>query len=133
MRWLTRRPAHRVALHPSIPGSLRLWALAALTSLAGGLSAMAHGVRWDVALPVMLLAPMLAEHLPGHLDASARQHVCTVEGDAAVRYLQRLSTMQTVLTGLQPGPTRHELRRPAEIGQHVLWDAAGLLQTQDTC
>ncbi|MFF0142616.1 hypothetical protein ACFYRN_40065 [Streptomyces sp. NPDC005227] len=133
VRWLTRRPAHRVALHPSIPGSLRLWALAvALTSLVLGLSAMAHGAPWDVALPVMLLAPMLAEHLPGHLDARARQHVRTVEGDAAVRYLQRLSRVQTVLTGAATGTDRHELRRPAEIGQHVLWDAAGLLQTEDT-
>ncbi|MFF3151452.1 hypothetical protein ACFVRU_59670 [Streptomyces sp. NPDC057927] len=26
----------------------------------------------------------------------------------------------------------YELRRAAEIGQHLLWDAAGLLQTQDT-
>ncbi|MFI6340722.1 hypothetical protein [Streptomyces sp. NPDC050535] len=133
VRWLTRRPARRVALHPSAPGSLRPWTLAvALTSLAAGLVVIVHGAPWDMTLPVMLLAPMLAACVPGHLDACARQHVRTVHGDAAVRYLQRLTTVQTVLTGAATRTDRYELRRPAEIGQHVLWDAAGLLQHQDT-
>ncbi|MCX4919882.1 hypothetical protein [Streptomyces sp. NBC_00687] len=133
VRWLTRRPARRVAFNPSIPGSLRFWALAvALTTFVTGLFTVAHGAPWDVTLPVMLLTPMLADRLPGYLDARARQHVRTVHGAAAVGYFQRLTTVQTVLTRSATRTSRYELCRPAEIGQHVLWDAAGLLQDQDT-
>ncbi|MFI5685401.1 hypothetical protein [Streptomyces sp. NPDC051636] len=56
-----------------------------------GLFAIGHGVPADVALPAMLLAPVLAEHLPGRLDARARLHVRSVEGDGAVRCMQRLA------------------------------------------
>ncbi|MEU9545581.1 hypothetical protein [Streptomyces mirabilis] len=129
LRWLTRHPAQRFALAPTTPGSLRLSAAAiALISLL----AMGHGVPVDVALPAMLLAPILAEHLPGHLDARAREHVRSVVGDGACRYLQRLAALHTYLVQAAAGSDRHELRRAAEIGQHLLWDAAGLLQTQDT-
>ncbi|WP_415940256.1 hypothetical protein [Streptomyces sp. 039-1] len=133
VRWLTRRPARRVAFHPSIPGPLRFWALAvALTSFVTGLFTVAHGAPWGVTLPVMLLAPTLADRLPSHLDARTRQHVRTVHGAAAVGYFQRLTTLQTFLTRAATRTDRYELCRPAEIGQHVLWDAAGLLQDQDT-
>ncbi|XDO64617.1 hypothetical protein HEP84_58505 [Streptomyces sp. RLB1-33] len=133
LRWLTRRPAQRLGLAPTVPGSLRLLAFAvAVISLAVGLFAMAHGVPVDVALPGMVLAPLLAEHLPGRLDARAREHVRSVEGDGACRYLQRLASLHTSLVQAAAGSDRYELRRAAEIGQHLLWDAAGLLQTQDT-
>ncbi|MFJ7097162.1 hypothetical protein ACIQWL_44205 [Streptomyces mirabilis] len=133
LRWLTRHPAQRLALAPTIPGSLRLSAAAvALISLLAGLFAMSHGVPVDVALPGMVLAPLLAEHLPGRLDARAREHVRSVEGDGACRYLQRLAALHTSLVQAAAGSDRYELRRSAEIGQHTLWDAAGLLQTQDT-
>ncbi|MEN1889730.1 hypothetical protein [Streptomyces mirabilis] len=133
LRWLTRNPAHRIALAPTIPGSLRLSAAAvALISLLAGLFAMGHGVPVDVSLPGMVLAPILAEHLPGQLDARAREHVRSVEGDGACRYLQRLAALHTSLVQAAAGSDRYELRRAAEIGQHTLWDAAGLLQTQDT-
>ncbi|MET8291568.1 hypothetical protein ABZV80_41330 [Streptomyces sp. NPDC005132] len=133
LRWLTRRPAPRLALAPHIPGTLRAWAaITALTALAAGLLAMSRGVPWDVTLPAVLLAPLLAEHLPGQLDARARRHVRTVDGEAAVRYLQRLTTMQTVLDQATTDSDRYELRRSAEIGQHTLWEAAGLLENQDT-
>ncbi|MFF1603357.1 hypothetical protein ACFVYV_38850 [Streptomyces mirabilis] len=131
MRWLTRRPAQRLGLAPTVPGSLRLSAVAVI-SLAVGLFTMAHGVPVVVALPGMVLAPLLAEHLPGRLDARARKHVRSVEGDSACRYLQRLATLHTSLVQAAAGSDRYELRRSAEIGQHTLWDAAGLLQTQDT-
>ncbi|MET8411882.1 hypothetical protein ABZV34_27925 [Streptomyces sp. NPDC005195] len=93
---------------------------------------MAHGAPVDVALPGMVLAPLLAEHLPGRLDARAREYVRSVEGDGACRYLQRLASLHTYLVQATAGSDRYELRRAAEIGQHTLWDAAGLLQTQDT-
>ncbi|MFE4416174.1 hypothetical protein [Streptomyces sp. NPDC056821] len=82
-------------------------------------------------LPAMLLALLLAEHLPGRLDARAREHVRTIEGDGPCRYLQRLGALHTSLVQAAAGSDRYELRRSTEIGQHLLWDAAGLLQTQD--
>ncbi|MFI7405979.1 hypothetical protein ACIBW9_36865 [Streptomyces sp. NPDC049541] len=130
LRWLTRRPARRIALG-AVPGSLRLSAAAvALLSLIAGLFAIGYGVPVDVALPAMLLAPMLAEHLPGRLDARAREHVLIVEGDLAVRYMQRLAALHTTLVQAAAGSDRYELRRSAEVGQHLLWDAAELLQTR---
>ncbi|WP_369383272.1 hypothetical protein [Streptomyces sp. cg36] len=131
-RWLTRRPAQRIAV-ASGPGSLRFTPAAiALISLLTGLFALRRGAPLDVVLPAMLLAPLLAAHLPDRLDAKAREHVRMVEGDAACRYLQRLATLQTSLIQAADGSSRHELRRSAEIGQGVMWDAAGLLQNRDT-
>ncbi|MGW0825247.1 hypothetical protein [Streptomyces sp. NPDC002845] len=133
LRWLTRRPAQRIALALTIPGSLRLSAAAvAPISLVVGLFALVRGIPVDVVLPAMLLAPLLAEYLPGQLDARAREHVRTVEDDAACRYLQRLATLHTSLVQAAAGSDRYELRRSAEIGQCLLWDSAGLLQNQDT-
>ncbi|MEU2743153.1 hypothetical protein ABZ656_49885 [Streptomyces sp. NPDC007095] len=80
----------------------------------------------------MVLAPILAEHLPGHLDARAREHVRSVEGVGACQCLQRLAGLHTYLVQAAVGSDRYELDRSAEIGQHTLWDAAGLLQVQDT-
>ncbi|MFE9769770.1 hypothetical protein ACFYPC_35500 [Streptomyces sp. NPDC005808] len=132
LRWLTRRPARRLALD-TVPGSLRFSAAAvALLSVVVGLFSITRGVPTGVALPAMLLAPLLAEHLPDRMDARARAHVNIVEGDSAVRYLQRLATLHTSLVEAAAGSDRYELRRSAEIGQHLMWDAAGLLQTQDT-
>ncbi|MEV8597285.1 hypothetical protein [Streptomyces sp. NPDC052012] len=129
LRWLTRRPAQRIALSP-VPGSLRFSAaVIALISLAAGLSAIAQGIPVDVVLPAMLLAPILAEHLPGRLDARAREHVRSVEGDDAVPYLQRLAALHTYLVQAATGNDRYELRRSAETGHNLLWDAADLLQT----
>ncbi|MGW6214329.1 hypothetical protein [Streptomyces sp. NPDC055109] len=131
--WLTRRPARRIALTPRILGSLRAWAAGtALACLAAGLFAMRRGLPWDVALPAMLLAPLLADHLPAQWDAWAGRHVRAVDGEAAVRYLHRLTSMQTVLDQAADGSDCYELRRAAQVGQNVLWDAAGLLQDQDT-
>ncbi|TVZ84764.1 hypothetical protein [Streptomyces sp. BK340] len=132
LRWLTRRPAQRIALD-TVPGSLRFSAAAvALISLLAGIFATGHGVPFDVALPAMLLAPLLAEHLPDRLEAWARQHVRIVEGDNACRYLQRLAALHTSLARTAAGSDRYELRRSAEIGHNLLWDAAGLLQARDT-
>ncbi|WP_331740581.1 hypothetical protein OG613_46610 (plasmid) [Streptomyces sp. NBC_00015] len=133
LRWLTRRPALRIGLAPTIPGSLRFATLTVATiSVFAGLLAMTHGVPADVALPAMALAPLIAEHLPGPVDARAREHVRSVEGASACRYLHRLATLHTHLVQATAVSDRYELRRSAEVGQHLLWDAADLLQTQNT-
>ena len=133
LRWLTRRPARRIGLATGIRASLRFGTVAvAFFSLVAGLFAMADGIPADVALPAILLAPLLAEHLPATLDARAREHVRSVEGASACRYLQRLAALHTCLIQAAAGSDRYELRRSAEIGQHLLWDAADMLQTQDT-
>ncbi|MER6678545.1 hypothetical protein [Streptomyces sp. NPDC000983] len=138
LRWLTRRPARRIGLAPGIPGSLRLTAAAAaLLSLAVGLLAMSEGVPAEVALPAILLGPLLADYVPDRLDARARAHVRSVEKPRACRYLQRLAVLHTCLIEAAAGSDRSELRRSAEIGQLLLWDTADLLRTSggraDSC
>ncbi|MEU8952572.1 hypothetical protein [Streptomyces sp. NPDC048489] len=134
LRWLTRRPARRIALASHIPGSLRAWAATtALAGLAAGLLSVSYGIAWDVVLPAVLLAPLLAEQLPEQLDARARRHMRTVDGEAAVRYLHRLTTLQTFLDqAATMAGVRDEPRPATEIGRHLLWEAAGHLQRQDT-
>ncbi|MFD5425502.1 hypothetical protein [Streptomyces sp. NPDC127084] len=131
-RWLTRRPAHRIALG-TVPGSLRLATAAiALISLLAGLFAIHQGIPVDVVLPAAFLAPLVAEHLPDRLDARARKYVRVVEGDVACRYLQRLATLHTSLVHAAADSGCYELRRSADIGQTLLWEAAGLLQNRDS-
>ncbi|MDG9709748.1 hypothetical protein [Streptomyces sp. DH10] len=133
LRWLTRRPAHRIALTSTSPASMRLSAvLVGVISLFAALSALSRGIPTDVVLPAMLLAPLLAEHLPDRLDDRAREHVRSVEGDAACQYLQRLAALHTYIVQASADSDRYELRRSAEIGHNLLWDAADLLQNQDT-
>ncbi|MFE2603619.1 hypothetical protein ACFXDI_09755 [Streptomyces mirabilis] len=43
-----------------------------------------------------------------------------------------VSAVHTYLVQAAAVSGRYELHRSAEVGQHTLWDAAGLLQTQDT-
>ncbi|MFE7028842.1 hypothetical protein ACFU9Y_00925 [Streptomyces sp. NPDC057621] len=132
LRWLTRRPAPYVALHIG-PVCVRFSAVAiAVVSFFAGQYALDHGVPAAVALPVMPLAPLLAAYLPGRLDARAGEHVRSIDGEGACRYLQRLASLHTTLIEAAAGSDRYELRRSAEVGHHLLWDAAGLLQAQDT-
>ncbi|MGK3943332.1 hypothetical protein ABK046_33445 [Streptomyces caeruleatus] len=131
LRWLTRRPARHLAAD-TVPGSLRFSAAAvALISVMVGLFAISHGVPANVTVPAMLLAPLLAEHLPGRIDDRAREHVHIVEGDGPCRYLQRLAALHAPIVQAAAGSDRYELRRSAELGHTLLWDAADLLQTQD--
>ncbi|WP_328876808.1 hypothetical protein [Streptomyces sp. NBC_00299] len=135
VRWLLRRPAHRIALAPESRASLRISTTAvAAVALVAALYALSRGIPAGLVLPAMLLAPLLTEHVPGWLDDRAGEYVRTVEGDAACRYLQRLADLHTGLVDAAAGSDRYELRRSAEIGHHLLWDAAGLLHAhaQDT-
>ncbi|WAZ26942.1 hypothetical protein STRCI_008628 [Streptomyces cinnabarinus] len=132
LRWLTRRPAERLALG-TLPGSLRLATAAiALIRLIACLFAIRHKVPLELALPAMLLAPLVAEHPPERLDAWTREHVRMVEGDVACRCLQRLAVLHASLVRASVGSDRDQLRRSAEIGHNLLFDAAGLLQSRDT-
>jgi hypothetical protein len=81
---------------------------------------------------VALLAPLLADHLPDRLDMRARRRVRVIQGEAATEYLQRLAVLHTGLLRDAACTNRYEVRRSAEVGQQLLWDAAGLLQTRDT-
>ncbi|WP_236067199.1 hypothetical protein [Streptomyces brasiliscabiei] len=133
LRWLTRHPAHRIALTATSPASLRFsTVLVGIISLFAALPALSHGVPTDVVLPAMLLAPLLAEALPDRLDDRAREHVRIVEGDAACQYLQRLAALHTNIVQAAADSDRYELRRSTEIGHNLLWDAADHLQNQDT-
>ncbi|WP_369253795.1 hypothetical protein [Streptomyces sp. R35] len=133
VRWLARRPAGRMALHTTIPGSLRYFAVVvAVIGCFAAFHAIARGVPLGIALPVALLAPLLADHLPDRLDLRARRRVRVAHGAPATGYLQRLGVLHTGLLQAAAGSDRYELRRSADVGQQLLWDAAGLLQTQDT-
>ncbi|GAQ65438.1 hypothetical protein ACKI16_30075 [Streptomyces scabiei] len=133
VRWLTRRPAHHIALTTASHASVRLsTAAVAAVSLFAALLAMSLGVAADVVLPAALLAPLLTEHLPGRLDHRAYGHVRSVEDGAASHYLHRLASLHTHLVQAAADNDHHELHRSAEIGQNLLWDAAGLLQSTDT-
>ncbi|MDH6521825.1 hypothetical protein M2163_001182 [Streptomyces sp. SAI-135] len=130
-RWLTRRPARHLAAD-TVPGSLRLSTAAiALISVMIGLFALSHGVPLSVTVPAALLAPLLTQYLPGQFAARAREHVRIVEADAACQYLQRLAALHTCLLQAAAGSNRYEVRRSAEIGHNLLWDAAGLLHSHD--
>ncbi|MFE5894850.1 hypothetical protein ACFQ6E_38795 [Streptomyces sp. NPDC056462] len=134
-RWLLRGPAHRIPLAPASRASLRIstTVVAAVAHVAAGY-ALSQGTPVGLVLPAMLLAPLLTEHLPDRLDDRAGEHVRSVEGDAACHYLQRLADLHTGLVDAAAGSDRYELRRSAEIGHNLLWDAADLLQAhgQDT-
>ncbi|WP_280910194.1 hypothetical protein [Streptomyces sp. SAI-208] len=134
VRWLTRRPAHRIALTPTGPASLRYSAAAVgALSLLAALFALRRGMPADLVLPAMLLAPLLTEHLPDRLDDRARAHVRSTEEDAACQYLHGLAALHTYIVEAANGSNVYELRRSAEISRNLLWGAADLLQHQDTC
>ncbi|WP_234337129.1 hypothetical protein [Streptomyces xylophagus] len=133
VRWLARRQAGRMALHATSRGSLRYFAVAvAVIGCFAAVDAIARGVPLGIAVPVALLAPLLADHLPDRLDLRARRRVRVVQGVAATGYLQRLAAWHAGLLQAAAVSDRHEVRRSVEVGRHLLWDAAGLLQAQDT-
>ncbi|MBQ0850244.1 hypothetical protein J8N05_18805 [Streptomyces sp. BH-SS-21] len=131
LRWLTRCPARYVTWDTACVGARFSAAAIALVSVLAALFALDRGVPASVVLPAMLLAPLLAEYLPGRLDARAGEHVRSIEGESACRYLQRLASLHTLLVDAAAGSDRYELRRSVEIGHHLLWEAVCLLQAQD--
>ncbi|MEU2587323.1 hypothetical protein ABZ612_31295 [Streptomyces avermitilis] len=128
LRWLTRRPAQRLAL-PSLRTTTAVVAILSLT--AAGLL-LSHGVSAGATLAMAVVAPVLAEQVPKRWDARARQHVRSVEGKAACQCLQRLAAWHTFLVQAAADSDHYEVRRSAEVGRRLLWEAAGLLTHHDT-
>ncbi|WP_220297211.1 hypothetical protein [Streptomyces sp. MBT84] len=130
LRWLARRPAQRLPLLPVLVRCST--AAVAVLSLVAAAAAISRGTPVGVAVPLMLLVPLLVEHVPDRLDACAGERVRTVEGEAACRCLQRLADLHSHLVRAAASSNPHQVRRAAEIGRHQLWDAAALLILHDT-
>ncbi|MEV6048682.1 hypothetical protein [Streptomyces xanthochromogenes] len=129
-RWLTRRPARRIYFDRRC----RFWvtaatALAALVSLIGVWTVMLNGLPASIGLPLMLLIPALAEHLPGRLDARARRWVRTVQG-VGLRPMQFCAALQQRIQESDDQETP-ELGQAVRVGRLLLWDIAGLLAQRD--
>ncbi|MEV5011350.1 hypothetical protein [Streptomyces sp. NPDC055692] len=91
LRWLARRPAHRIRLGPVTvrPATTVATAL----TLAAATLALMHGVPLSIVLPAAALPPLLVEHLPDRLDTRECENARIVEVEAACRYLQRLAAL----------------------------------------
>ncbi|MFF3982322.1 hypothetical protein [Streptomyces sp. NPDC001828] len=126
-RWLTRRPPLRIYFD----ARYRFWvtsttALAAFLSLVWVGAAMAKGLPADVGVPLMLLIPALAEHVPGCLDARAQAHVRIVRDEAGLREMLRFIGCHQIIQAADDHETP-ELAQAVEVGHRLLWDIAGLL------
>lgn len=130
LRWLARRPAHRIRLG-KVTVRPATAVVTALTLVAAALALM-HGVPFSIVLPAAALAPLLAEHLPDRLDPRAGESARIVEAEAACRYLQRLAALHAGLVQAAVSSDCYEVRRAVEIGHHQLFDTADLLQRHDT-
>ncbi|MFD9791332.1 hypothetical protein ACFWXK_10310 [Streptomyces sp. NPDC059070] len=126
-RWLTRRPPLRIYFDTR----RRFWVtgttvLAAVVSLLLAGAAMGNGLPADVGLPLMLLVPVLVDHLPGRLDARASAHVRVVQDGSQLQEFERFVVLhRSIHTSGQH--TASELTGAVRLGHHLLWDAAGLL------
>ncbi|MEU8868015.1 hypothetical protein [Streptomyces umbrinus] len=130
LRWLARRPAHRIRLG-NVTVRPATAVVTALTLVAAALALM-HGVPLGIVLPATALAPLLVEHLPDRFDTRAGENARIVEAEAACRYLQRLAALHTGLVQAAASSDGYEVRRAVEIGHHQLFDTADLLQRHDT-
>ncbi|MFC9076759.1 hypothetical protein ACFTY7_06910 [Streptomyces sp. NPDC057062] len=103
LRWLSRRPAQRL---PLLSVSVRCSAAAvAVLGLVAAAAAISHGTPVGVAVPLLLLMPLLTEHVSDRLDARAGEHVRTVEGDAACRCLQGLAGLHNYFGSSSRSPS----------------------------
>ncbi|MFD6297605.1 hypothetical protein ACFWFU_22605 [Streptomyces sp. NPDC060235] len=132
VHWIANRTSRRITLVPLLPSVRRSTLYAAILGLLGGLLAIRAGVAVGVALPALALAPLLIERLEDALETTEAVHVRRIQGEAACRYARRLGALQDQLVLIDTHDHRYELRRAVEIGHGLLWDAAGLLQVQDT-
>ncbi|MFF4836964.1 hypothetical protein [Streptomyces sp. NPDC001315] len=130
LRWLARRPAHRIRLG-KVTVRPATAVVTALTLVSAALALM-QGVPFSIVLPAAALAPLLVEHLPDRLDTRAGENARIIEDEAACRYLQRLAALHTGLVQAAAGSDHYEVRRAVEIGHHQLFATADLLQRHDT-
>ncbi|MFI9830848.1 hypothetical protein ACIHIX_24550 [Streptomyces sp. NPDC051913] len=114
--WLTRRPATRIVLTSHSAPSLRLSTMAVrAVSLLAALYPLISGIPAVLAL-VMLLAPLLIEHVPDRLDDRAARHVRRVEDEAARRYLRCLPDGACLLSSWTGRPFVVSLVRGTRFG-----------------
>ncbi|MFE9558453.1 hypothetical protein ACFYMW_36485 [Streptomyces sp. NPDC006692] len=126
-RWLTRRPPLRIYFD----ARYRFWVtsttvLAAFLSLTLVGAAMANGLQADSGVPLMLLIPALAEHVPGRLDARARGHARIVQDETSLRAMLGFIACHQVLQAADDHQTP-ELAHAVALGHRLLWEIAGLL------
>ncbi|MEW2000803.1 hypothetical protein ACFWFH_34290 [Streptomyces coelicoflavus] len=131
LRWLARRPAHRIRLGP-LAVRLATAAVTVLAIAAAALTSLHGGIPLSISLPAAVLAPLLVEHLPGVLDARAGESVRIIATGPACRYLHRLAALHTTLTDAAARSDQYRVRRALQIGHHQLFDTADLLQRRDT-
>ncbi|GHC88413.1 hypothetical protein [Streptomyces flavofungini] len=122
-RWLTRRPAARVALDRGGTVTLAI----ALVSLIGLVLALGRDAPGAVAIPLTLLLPLLVDHLPARLDARARRRVRTVTDPASVTYLRPLVAWHAQIDHTARHHPTPEQLDAARLSHRALWDLAGLL------
>ncbi|MGW3631862.1 hypothetical protein ACWD7F_17130 [Streptomyces sp. NPDC005122] len=137
LRWQSMRTDPRITLGPTRISARGSTLCAAIVSLLVGLLAIRAGLAVDVAFPATALAPMLIEHLEDRLEATADAHVRRIQGKAACRYAHRLAALQNQLIQLDSHSHSHSrgthaVGSAAAIGHGLLWEAATLLQRQDT-
>ncbi|MEU1533932.1 hypothetical protein [Streptomyces fagopyri] len=133
LRWRTGRSDRRVTLGRALPTVRPSTLGVVIVSLFVGVLAICAGLAVDVALPAMMLVPLLTERPEERVDARDRGYVRRIQGEAACRYAHRLAVLQDRLIRLEvQGGRRYELRRAAGIGRSLLWDVAALLQDEDT-
>jgi hypothetical protein len=131
LRWLARRPAHRIRLGPLAVRPAT--AAATVLALIAATLATLHGrVPLSITVPAAALAPLLVEHLPYVLDARAGENARTIDAGPACRYLYRLAALQASLTAAAARSDQYQVRRAQEVGHPQLFDTANLLQRRDT-
>ncbi|MER7056586.1 hypothetical protein [Streptomyces sp. NPDC000351] len=131
LRWLARRPAHRIRL-----GSLAVRPAAAAVSvialIVATLATLRSSVPLSIILPAAALAPLLVEHLPDVLDARAGENARIIDAGPACRYLHRLAALHAALTDAAARSDQYQVQRAVQVGRHLLFDTADLLQRRDT-
>ncbi|GGV52518.1 hypothetical protein [Streptomyces spectabilis] len=125
-RWLTRRAPARIELDHG--GSVTATTLtAALAALVGLVAALKHGIPAGIALPLTILLPLLADHLPARLDARARRYVRTIDQPAAVARLRPLIAWHIQINQTARHHPTAEQRHAARLSHRALWQLAALL------
>lgn len=131
LRWLARRPAHRIRLGP-LAVRPATGAVTVLALIAATLATLHGRVPLSITVPAAALAPLLVEHLPDVLDARAGEHARVLDAGPACRYLHRLASLHATLTDAAARSDQYRVRRALQIGHHQLFETADLLQRRDT-
>lgn len=129
-RWLTRRPPIRLYLDHggSVTGVTLLTAVVALLAMPW---LMSHGVPVSIALPLVILLPLLVDHLPTHLDSRARRYARVIDADPELQYLQRRVAQHQCIVRAAESSSLPEFDYALQLGHRVLWEIALLATAPD--